>query len=186
MADSDIKPAVDPRAWAGGYGPQAIHLVRTAQQINVQMSQMADQKASMLMAATFLCFTITIGQVKAGRMELPIILLAASALASAVFAILAVLPKVVHRKGPLQEQDNILFFGNFTSVGEEEWIEMVVARLATDETVFRTMLRDIHQNGMVLQYKKYRFLGLAYRIFLFGLGLTFVAFLVEMAMPHLG
>ena len=41
------------------------------------------------------------------------------------------------------------------------------------------MLRDIHQNGQVLQRKKYRFLGLAYRIFLAGLSLTLVVFLIE-------
>jgi hypothetical protein len=43
----------------------------------------------------------------------------------------------------------------------------------------RAMLRDIHQNGMVLQRKKYCFLGLAYRVFLIGLTLTLVTFLID-------
>ena len=42
------------------------------------------------------------------------------------------------------------------------------------------MARDIYQNGMVLQRKKYRMLGYAYRIFLVGLVASFVAFVVDL------
>ena len=62
----------------------------------------------------------------------------------------------------------------------------MLQRLASDETVFRTMLRDIYQNGQVLQRKKYRFLGLAYRIFIAGLTLTLVTFLFESREALLG
>ena len=49
------------------FPPNAIHVVRTAQQIHVQLSAMADQKASILMGATFVIFTITIGQAHGTR-----------------------------------------------------------------------------------------------------------------------
>jgi Family of unknown function (DUF5706) len=55
----------------------------------------------------------------------------------------------------------------------------VLAELADDERIYRTMLRDIHQNGMVLQHKKYRYLRFAYLLFLCGLIVTFAVFLVE-------
>ena len=41
------------------------------------------------------------------------------------------------------------------------------------------MLRDIYQMGLVLERKKYRFLGWAYRVFLSGLTLTFIAYIFE-------
>ncbi|KAJ8134845.1 hypothetical protein OY671_011941, partial [Metschnikowia pulcherrima] len=47
------------------------------------------------------------------------------------------------------------------------------------ETVFRTMSRDIYQNGQVLQRKKYRFLGYAYRVFMVGSCSTVVTFAIE-------
>ena len=47
------------------------------------------------------------------------------------------------------------------------------------------MLRDIYQNGQVLQHKKYKYLGYAYRIFLTGLVLSFATFAVEMAVGRL-
>ena len=62
----------------------------------------------------------------------------------------------------------MLFFGIFTRMGEEEFIDAVTARLQTTTRIYRTMARDIYQNGTVLQNKKYRLLGYAYRIFLVG------------------
>ncbi len=41
------------------------------------------------------------------------------------------------------------------------------------------MARDLYQNGVVLQRKKYRLIGWAYRIFLVGLVASFVAFVAE-------
>lgn len=64
---------------------------------------------------------------------------------------------------------------------EEEWTRAVLAQLQADETVFRTMMHDIYQNGLVLQHRKYRYLGYAYRIFIVGLVLTLAAFAAEMA-----
>ena len=64
-------------------------------------------------------------------------------------------------------------------MSEEDFVDAVLPCLTTEEQMFRTMLRDIYQNGRVLQRKKYRFLGYAYWIFLVGLTATFVTFLLE-------
>ena len=55
----------------------------------------------------------------------------------------------------------------------------MVDRLSRDEDVFATMARDMYQNGLVLERKKYRLLGYAYRIFLIGLTLSFLLFLYD-------
>uniref|UniRef100_UPI0040375AA8 Pycsar system effector family protein n=1 Tax=Sphingopyxis sp. TaxID=1908224 RepID=UPI0040375AA8 len=47
--------------------------------------------------------------------------------------------------------------------------------------LYETMLRDTYQNGVVLARRKYRYLAYAYRLFVVGLTLTFIAFAVEMA-----
>ena len=159
-----------------GFSPNAIHLVRTAQQVHVQLSAMADTKASILMGATFVIFTITIGQARSSAAPLALMILGAAAFFSAVFAVLAILPATHYRKGgPI----NLLFFGSFTQLGEDEYIEQVLARLRSDEDLYRTMSRDIFQNGQVLERKKYRLLGYAYRIFLVGLTASFIAYVVE-------
>ena len=161
-----------------GYSRDAIYLVRTVTQANLALSQMADQKASILMGATFVVFTIAVGQASRGDFPLALLVLACSAFVSAFCAVTAIMPSV---KPPASAPgtENILFFGIFTQLGEKEFADRVLRELTNDERIFRTMLRDIYQNGMVLQKKKYRFLGYAYRIFLAGLTLTFVIFLFE-------
>lgn len=160
------------------YSPQAVHLVRTVTMANISLSQMADQKASIMMAATFVVFTIAIGQASRGPFPLSLAVLALFAFVSALLAMAAILPAVRPDKRP-QSGRNILFFGVFAQMSEEEFTDQVLDQLTTDERLFRTMLRDIYQNGLVLHRKKYRFLGYAYRTFLTGLVVTVVVFLLE-------
>jgi hypothetical protein len=164
-----------------GFSNHAIHLVRTVQAANVTLSQMADSKASILMGATFVVFTIAVGQARAGSISPALIVLAFSAFLSALSAVFAVLPKVSkpHHHAPGQSTPNKLFFGYFTHVPEQQWVDDVVDELRSDETIFRLMLHDIYQNGQVLERKKYRFLAYAYRIFTVGLCLTVVTFVGE-------
>lgn len=182
MADQ-IEPVERPQATPSalspsGYSNHAIHLVRTAQTMNLTLSQMADSKASILMGATFVVFTITMGQAKNGQLPAALLVLAAFAFASAMCAVMAVLPSVGSGKQS-SGAPNVLFFGTFTAMNEEEWTRGVLEDLKSDEAAFRLMLHDMYQNGQVLQHKKYRFLGLAYRLFMVGLTLTVIVFLAE-------
>ena len=158
------------------YAPDAIHLIRTTQQIQVQLSAMADAKASILMGATFVVFTITLNQTGKGQIQPEMLVLAVVALASAALAVMAVLPSVKPKPGaPL----NLLFFGSFTQLGQEEYIDTLIEHMQEEEEVYRTMARDIYQHGNVLRRKKYRFLALSYRTFLTGMVLTVLTFAID-------
>ena len=164
-----------------GFSNHAIHLVRTSQQMQLALSQMADQKASILMGATFVVFTISIGQAKSGGITISLSVLAFFAFLSALFAVYAVLPSIRPPKSGFVGKPNKLFFGHFTQLDEDAWTDSILAELRSDEGVFRTMLHDMYQNGQVLQGKKYKYLGRAYRVFIFGLSLTVIAFITEHA-----
>jgi hypothetical protein len=166
-----------------GFSNHAIHLVRTTQQINMMLSQMADAKASILMGATFLVFTIAVGQARGGDLPWSLGVLALFAFVSAMCAVLAVLPSVSGPDQPANSNGNpnILFFGHFTHMDEAEWTDRVLDDLRADETVFRAMLHDIYQNGQVLQRKKYKYLAYAYKSFMIGLTLTAITFAMEYA-----
>lgn len=175
----DITGSADPAPMPRNFPPNAIHLVRTTQTIHVSLSQMADQKASILMGATFVIFTITIGQSKGGQSApLPLLILGGFAFIAAVLAVLAILPATHYKALPTT---NLLFFGSFTKLSEQDYVERILDQLATDEGIYRTMAQDIYQNGVVLERKKYRYLGYAYRIFLVGLTLSLIAFVTEFA-----
>jgi hypothetical protein len=169
MAQEEIEP---PPA----YPPNAVHLTRTAVLTQVQLSAMADQKASILMGAAFVIFTIAVGHSDGGGAPLPLLILGGAAFLSAVCAVLAILPAVRYaRRAPL----NLMFFGSFTQLGEEEYIDRLMAQLGSDDAIYRTMARDIYQNGTVLAHKKYKLLGWAYRIFLVGLTASLAAFVFQ-------
>ena len=163
------------------FSPNAAHLVRTALQANLTLSQMADQKASILMGATFVVFTLSVGQASRGAVPLALLVLGAGAFVSAVLTILALMPAVGVPQGEVSARDNVLFFGVYAKLSEEEFAARIMPMLAADSTIFAAMLRDMHQNGLVLARKKYRLLGWAYRAFLAGLALTAAVFVGEMA-----
>ncbi len=168
------QPSAEPRKFSAN----AVHLVRTATQTNLALSQMADQKASILMGATFVVFTIAIGQARSGTVPISLLALAGFAFLSAMCAVAAILPSISGKAG-LDARPNLLFFGTFSHLSEDEFADGILAELGDDERIYRTMLRDIHQNGMVLQHKKYRYLRMAYLLFLSGLVVTFAIFLLE-------
>lgn len=160
------------------YASEGVYLLRTAQQIQYQLSQMADQKASMLLGATFVIFTITVSQIHNVAQPLALLVLGASAFASAFLAVLAVMPST---KAPPRADgpSNLLFFGSFTQVPEDDYVEMLLGVVSNSKTVYEAFAHDIYQNGQVLAKKKYRYLTYAYRILLAGLVLSFVTFVAS-------
>jgi hypothetical protein len=168
---------------AAAYSPNAVHALRTVQNNTLKLSQMADQKASILMGASFVVFSIAIGRASTGDLPWSLAVLALFAFLSSLCAGLAVLPRL-SRSLPPGARRNRLFFGHFHDLDEEEWTRDVLADLHDDEAVFRLMLHDIYQNGQVLQRRKYRFLGYAYRLFIAGLVITLAVFAAELVMAY--
>src|SRR3546814_2620048 len=91
------------------------------------------------MGATFVVFTLAIGQARAGAgaLAMPLTILATFSFLSALLAVSAVLPRVgkappvVYKDG--KDHSNILFFGRFSQMDEDEFIEAVKARLRSEE-----------------------------------------------------
>lgn len=161
------------------YSVNAIHTLRTAQGATLTLSQMADQKASMLMGASFVVFSLAVGRSLTGQVAWPLAILAVFAFLSALFAAIAVMPSIAEPRNRAVPS-NRLFFGHFAHREEQQWASEVLAELHDDERVFRLMLHDLYQNGQVLQRRKYRYLGYAYRLFVSGLVVTLTAFVVEL------
>ena len=159
------------------YAVNAVHAMRTAQVNTLTLSQMADQKASILMGATFLVFSLAVSRSFAGEMPVSLGLLALFSFFSSICAVIAILPSV--SRTPPDGQPNRLFFGHFAHEDEHEWVDSILEDMKTEEGMFRMMAHDVYQNGQVLQRRKYRFLGIAYRIFIAGLIVTLVAFAIE-------
>jgi hypothetical protein len=98
--------------------------------------------------------------------------LAAACLFALILAIIAVLPAF----GKTSGSRNLLFFGHFGDMSEEEFMNAIEQIAASDERVYEAIVRDLYSLGTYLHRKKYRYLRYAYIAILTGF---IVAALVE-------
>jgi hypothetical protein len=112
---------------------------------------------------------------------LPTVALVITCLGAMIFAILATRPSV--NEGKFNEEDirakktNLLFFGNFHQMQLEEYQWGMNEMLKDREYLYNSMIKDIYFLGVVLA-KKYKLLRISYTIFMFGLILSVIAFVI--------
>lgn len=180
MAERQAKPEpgageLPPRPFA----PNAVQMLRTAQGNTMALSQMADNKASILMGATFVVFSISVSRAMTEELPWSLTILALFSFLSSMCSVVAILPSLSRRKAGSPIPSNRLFFGHYAERSEEEWTSEVLADMETEESMYRMMLHDVYQHGQVLHRRKYRYLSYAYRLFVTGLVLTVGAFAFE-------
>jgi hypothetical protein len=141
------------------------NILRTIQQHHVTLSLMADTKASILITISSIVLTIALSRSGDPHLRPALLTVAATCLLSLLLAIIAVLPVFAERKPRAR---NIFFFGHFSSLSEEEFMEEMHGVLADDGALYQAALRDIHSMGVYLYRKKYRFLRLAYLALILG------------------
>jgi hypothetical protein len=115
-------------------------------------------------------------------MAIPTIILTITCLISMVYATLSTRPKVtegkVTKEAIRQRKANLLFFGNFHSMTLEEFQWGVNEMLKDPEFLYSSMSRDLYFLGIVLA-KKYRYLSYCYNVFMYGLIISVLAFVVS-------
>ncbi|WP_246057547.1 Pycsar system effector family protein [Leptospira gomenensis] len=160
------------------------YLLRTVHQHHVQLSLMADQKANILIAASFVILSLALGFLQRGTYVTGIVILMAFIAVAASLAIFAVMPLSSPDK---VKRENPLFFGNFASTDEDTFFANLESTLETDASLYRAISRDIYQMGRTIYYTKYRYLRWSYRFFLSGFfsGGTLIVFEILGWVPSL-
>ena len=99
---------------------------------------------------------------------------------SIIFAILAARPRVSHTPITLKDlqhsEGNILFFGNFANLKEEDFLEGMTDLMQDKTVTYETMIRNIYGLGVVLN-KKFALLQVAYTSFMIALILGVTSFI---------
>lgn len=160
-----------------------IHTLRTAQQHQVTLSMIADQKANIIIGFALIFFSVIQSQMFSTEFSNQIYFIPLSALSLTVFfsfflAILVVLPRV-QGKGDFKkpkDMPNPLFFGFFATFSEEEYTEYMLDTLDSNAAAREMMIKDMYQIGAVLK-KKYELLRMSYMALAVG-ALLSVAVLV--------
>jgi len=166
-------------------------MFRTTSSNHFELSSLADGKSNIMISvnAIIISVVLTVLMVRLPfypQYLIPTIILITVCLSAMIFAILATRPSI--SSGQFTEEDirqkkaNLLFFGNFYSMRHEEYQWGMNEMLKDKEYLYNSMIKDIYYLGVVLA-KKYKYLRIAYTIFMWGLIAAVIAFGIASILP---
>lgn len=154
-----------------------------------RLSEQADTKANILISVnaiiTSVLLTVIVRRMdEYPRFIIPVLILLFVNLITIIFSILATRPNIP--KGIFTQTDfkqnkvNLLFFGNFFKMGFDDYYKSMLQVMSDRQVLYLNLLRNLYEQGVVLG-RKYKMLKVAYNIFMFGLILSVIAFLIASA-----
>jgi len=168
-------------------------LYRTSFRNHINLSEIADGKANMMIGINTIILSVIITLAASGltisqdffienlRFTVPVFLLLLGSLTSVIFAILSAKPNVTSEKIDInnleESKKSIIFFGNFISLELSKFIEGLKKLKYDQSLLYDNMSIDLYYLGKVLA-KKYKLLRYSYMIFMTGLILSVISFIL--------
>ena len=154
-----------------------------------RLSDMADNKAHIMISINSIILSVVLS-VLLRKLEdnehliLPTVTLLLICLVTMVFSILATRPSVPPgRFTPeevLEKKPNLLFFGNFYRMSLRDYNDAMEKMMENRDYLYGSLIKDIYSQGIVLG-RKYRLLRIAYNVFMFGIIVSVLGFILAVA-----
>lgn len=163
-------------------------LFRVTLSNHTRLSGIADSKANILLSVNAIIISIALSTLipkldspRNAHLIIPTFIMLMSSVVTIIFTILSTRPKVtkgVFTKKDIEEKEvNLLFFGNFYKMPLDEYLWAMNEMMKDREYLYNSMIKDLYFLGIVLE-KKYRLLRIGYNVFMFGIVLTVIAFVI--------
>jgi hypothetical protein len=163
-------------------------MFRTTLNNHNNLSGLVDNKANILLSVNAIIISVSLTTIipkldnpSNAHLILPTMILIVTSVIAITFAILATRPTITKGSFTKKEVDekkvNLLFFGNFYKMPYEDYNWAMNELMKDKDYVYNSMIKDLFHLGIVLE-KKYRLLRVAYSIFMFGLIISVLAFLI--------
>ncbi len=169
-------------------------MFRVTYKNHIALSQLADNKANMLISINGLIISVMIALLTPRFDSLslsmaPVLLLIAGCMVSLTFAVIGARPRLSRQEVTPEDvrgnTGNVLFFGQFTSMTLPEFQESLHILRKDRKLLYDNLSRQLYLMGQSLN-RKYHYLQVAYVAFLAGTGLATVAFLLVYATVGFG
>jgi len=186
-----VQNGTEPKKTKLGRGIETMY--RATYRNHINLSSIADNKANMMISINTIIMSLIITILGSGftftgvelfkhlRFTLPITFLLLACLISAIFSILSARPNVTSRKVDMEaiknNKSSILFFGNFVTMKLQDFIAGMNDLKENEKFLYDNMSVDLYYLGIVLT-RKYRLLRFSYNVFMVGVVLSVVAFLI--------
>jgi predicted metal-dependent HD superfamily phosphohydrolase len=167
-------------------------LFRVTLNNHTSLSGIADSKANILLSVNAIIISIALSTLipkldspNNAHLMIPTFIMLMSSVVTIIFAILSTRPKVT--KGVFTRQDiedkkvNLLFFGNFYKMPLDEYQWAMNEMMKDREYLYNSMIKDLYFLGLVLE-KKYRLLRITYNLFMIGIIISVIAFVIAFKM----
>ena len=155
---------------------------------HTRLSDIADSKANILLSVNAIIISIALstllpklGSEKNEYLVMPTFIMLLFSVITIIFAILSTKPKVT--SGEFTKEDlkkrkvNLLFFGNFYKMNLDDYTPAVREMMEDRDYLYDSMIRDLYYLGVVLN-RKYRLLSITYQIFMVGIIISVIAFVL--------
>ena len=159
---------------------------------HVALSQIADNKANIMLSINAILLSIIMSFVlpnmeAAREFFLPLSLMVGTCVLTIVSATISTMPKVtsgiVTKDLILQKKANLLFFGNFHNMKLEDYQWGMEQLMSDRDYLYSALAQDLFYLGVVLS-KKYRFLRWTYTVFVVGIVVSMLSFMVMVLMSE--
>jgi predicted metal-dependent HD superfamily phosphohydrolase len=159
---------------------------------HLKLSDIADTKANILLSVSAIILSIALSTLlpKLDKPDnafliLPTFLFLLVAVVTMIFSILSTRPKVTSnnftKKDIADKKVNLLFFGNFHKIPLKEFQQGMLEMMDNTDYLYKSLMQDLYFLGKVLD-KKYKLLRVAYTIFMIGIVLSVISFVVSFSL----
>jgi predicted metal-dependent HD superfamily phosphohydrolase len=153
---------------------------------NQRLSSQADSKAHIMIQVNSIIISVLLSLLLRKiedhtNLAIPATILLVVNLATIIFSILATRPHIP--PGTFSKQDldekkvNLLFFGNFYKMSLQEYAGGMLQMMDDRDFLYGSLIRDVYFQGIALG-NKYRWLRLSYNVFMYGLIVSVLAFMI--------
>jgi hypothetical protein len=158
-------------AFSGAERSSVDTMLRNTQQQLVALSGQADLKASLLITAAAVVASVAASQVNNSFFGFAAVTLLVFVVAAMLAGVFAVLPKFSIRREPegkLPRHFNLLFFGDYARLPKQRYLDEMAELITGEGSIYDTIIGDLYDQGVYLVDSKYRYLRIAYWLYLAG------------------
>ncbi len=168
------------------YSRGADSMLRLTARTQINLSSIADNKSNILISLNGIIISLGLAALVSRFKQdpaiiLPTIIFLAFSLSTIVLAILSTRPNITTGKFTQADIEkkkvNLLFFGNFYNMPLPDYEWAIREMINDDKYLYSAMIKDQYYLGKVLA-KKYKLLRWAYNIFMVGIVVSVIAFLL--------
>lgn len=156
---------------------------------HIELSAIADTKANILLSVNAIIISVALSNLVPKLDNLsnaflvwPTLILMLFSVTSVVLSVLSTRPNIssvnVTKEMIMNKQTNILFFGNFHKMGLKDFEWGIDYLMENQDVLYNSLTKDLYYLGLVLE-RKYRLLRITYTVFMFGIIISALAFIIS-------